>query len=663
VRVPRKRLWAALAGACVAASGCLLLGKAAADKAIRPGHPQWPRVWATWRRVTTIEQDLATLRAAGVGLVNLDAGKAQEAKAALDRARATGMKYHISLPDITEHRSLVEQAGLEAVPAQMIGGVCQGKAIDRHVFAFAPGRHEVLVEPPVYSRGYAYTRGSGGTSRPKETERIAHYFPDIGAPLRAEVVVPLKPFDGQQHLKILPATIAKAPADAKPANDSIAGLPETTESRSRTLYRLSFDLTGLDGAQLDKVGLAVYWAYGGSRQYWMFGQGNVSAWAPSTREALRARVRRTLQPWLEANGGTFPSDVVLAVRFGDECFYVTGHLNGPVCSYPLWDFAEPAVAAFRRGAGDIEFPRTWGFPEIYGPEAYAWWLYTLHEGCAALCGVVRDEVAKAAPGLQVFRNTTRMGVFHHANDHDGSGQDLLARHLDIVHLDPYPVQGSGYSTAIPRDMSYCSGLARRHGRPLVPWMQAHIYGGPGGLQHVAPGDVDRMAAEHWAQGVDAIMWLGWGSGFTFPATRPESWQRAVAFHRRLAEAAPPKPEARLAVVRSYRAWALSSRCDGKTRNPADWMLQQFLEVWAVERGQPYDVVEMPPGPGPAEKQRLEAALRRYPLVVSTEPREGAWVIGEGTEATTVGPESAPAVRAEFRRQLAARGWLPAASEK
>ena len=238
--------------------------EAAVDGPIRPGHPQWPRVWVTYRKIGTPDEDFAALRAAGVGLVNLDARNADEARAALARARQTGMKYHISLPDITEHIGLVTQAKLEPVPALLIGGVYDGKAIDRHVFTFTPGRHEIVIEPPVYNKGYAYTRGSGGTGKPKATERIAHYFPDIGAPVRAEIVVPLRRFDGQQHLKIVPATVERAAPEAKPATDSAAGLPETAETRSRALYRLAFDLTGLDGALLDHVGIAVYWAYGGS---------------------------------------------------------------------------------------------------------------------------------------------------------------------------------------------------------------------------------------------------------------------------------------------------------------------------------------------------------------------------------------------------------------
>lgn len=127
----------------------------------------------------------------------------------------------------------------------MIGGVYQGRAIDRHVFAFAPQRHEIVIEPPVYKQGYAYARGSGSTGEPEQTEPIAHYFPDMGAPARAEVIVPLRAFDGRQHLQIIPAAVAEAPPGAKPENDSITGLPDTTETRNRKLYQLRFDLTGL----------------------------------------------------------------------------------------------------------------------------------------------------------------------------------------------------------------------------------------------------------------------------------------------------------------------------------------------------------------------------------------------------------------------------------
>jgi hypothetical protein len=632
---------------------------AAFAQPIRPGHPEWPVAWSSYRKVVSPEADAADLKAHGVGLITSHARNVDEAKTALALARRTGLKFHIDLPEVTENTGLVKKAGLAPVEAVLIGGVYRGKAIDRHLFRFTAGKQEIVIEPPVYSKGLPYTRGSGGTGAPKDTERVGHYFPGMKAPLRAEVVVPLKPFDGRQHLRVLPAAVTELPGDTPLEADSAAApeLVSAPEIKNRKLYRLSFDLTGLDDALLDQVGLAVYWTCGDQNIYWMFGHGNVSACAETTRETLRREIRRRLAVWSEANGGAFPLDVVLAARYGDECFYITSHLNSPAVNLPLRDYSEPSLKAFAARAGDATtHPRTWGFPEIYGPDAYAWWLYTLHESCARLVGVAREEIAQTAPGLLLFRNTTRGGVFSPPNDHDGSGQELLTRQLDIVHLDPYPVSAGGYGRNIPTDMSYCAGLARRYNRLLIPWMQAHTYGGPGGLTDVSPEQVDRMAEEQWAHGVDAIMWLGYGN--TFPNVRPDSWEQAARFHARLAETPPPKPKAALAVLRPYRVWALGSLCGDSIRNPADWMLQQFLYVWAVEHGQPYDVFEVPPAQTPAERDRLENELAAYTHIVTTEPRAGAWVVGEGTAGTSVRPSAAATLRKTLADQLRERGWLP-----
>jgi hypothetical protein len=586
----------------------------------------------------------------------MDARDSAQAKQRLDVARRMGMKYHISLPEITENGGLVRQAGLEPVDAILIGGVYNGKAIDRHLFHFSAGRHEIIVEPPVYDKGFAYTLGSHGTGALAAGEPVGHYFPDMPDPVRAEIVVPLRAFDGKQHLKILPATVAPAPPDAQPENDSVTRtMPASSESKGRKLYRVTFDLTGLDRALLDQVGVAVYWPYHGTSKYWMFGRGNVSAAADSTKQAMRAAVQKELRKWSEANGGAFPHDVVLAARFGDECFYATGHSqssSAAMVNYPLWEYSEPSIRAFHNHAGAVEYPRTWGFPEIYGASAYGWWMYTLHEQTAALVGIVHDEIAKTAPGLLLFRNTTRSGIFDLSNDHDGSGQELLTRNLDIVHLDPYPASANGYSPAIPRDMSYCAGLARRYHRLLIPWMQAHTYIG---VSHPSPDQIDRMAREQWAQGVDAVIWLGYGE--TFPKVRPESWERAAAFHKQLAASLPPKPVAKLAVLRSYDAWAISSISSGQIRNPADWMLQQLLEVWAVRHGQPYDVFEVPPEISSAERERIAKELQRYPYVVSTLPWKGAIVLGAGTESRTVDPATAKEVQQGYELELSRRGWL------
>jgi hypothetical protein len=638
----------------------ILLTAAPNPRLVRPGSPDWPVAWISYRAVKSMEEDFADLKAHGVGLASVGTASVEECRRALATARRFGMKLHIEFPDITEDARVVRAAGLEPVDAIMIGGVYRGKAIDRHVFAFTAGKQEIVIEPPVYDRKFAYSRGGSSFSGPgAKGEPIAHYFPNMPDPVRAEIVVPLRAFDGKQHLKIIPAQITRAAAGAKIEHDSVtADLPPSSETAQRRLFRLSFDLTGLESARLDQVGIAVYWPYHGYPYYWMFGSGLVSAAADSTRDALRLAVRKSVRVWSEANGGEFPVDTVIAARFGDECFFTTGHIlpNADTVSYPLWEYSAAQIAAYRKHAGTLDFPRTWGFPEIYGPDAYAWWQYAFHEKCAELAGLVREEVARSAPGLLIFRNTTRAGVFALGNDHDGSGPELLTRNLDLVHLDPYPVTGNGYQeNTIPTDMSYYAGLARRYRLPLVPWLQAHAYGGPTGLVDPSPEQVDHMVAQHLVHGVDAIIWLGYGK--TFPAKRPESWERAGEIHRKLAQGLPSKPRPKLAVLRSYRAWALASYSDGKLRNPGDWMLQQLLDIWVAKFGLPYDVFELAPSLSPVEQARLRGKLKEYPYVVSNVPFEGAWVLGQGMERKSINPSDSVAVRADLEMQLRSRGWI------
>jgi hypothetical protein len=205
-------------------------------------------------------------------------------------------------------------------------------------------------------------------------------------------------------------------------------------------------------------------------------------------------------------------------------------------------------------------------------------------------------------------------------------------------------------------MSYMGGLARRYRKPLVPWMQAHSYA-PGGLSHPTPEQIRRMCDQQWAQGVDGIIWLGYGPGHTFPRNRADSWDAAGEFHRKLQAQRPPKPIAKMAVLRPYRTWAQSSLANDKIRNPADWMLKQFLDVWSVKHSQPYDVFELPPGMDDAARAKLASDLTRYSIIVSTVPRDGAWVIGQGTEGQEVDPATAPQIQADFERQLREKGLI------
>jgi hypothetical protein len=87
------------------------------------------------------------------------------------------------------------------------------------------------------------------------------------------------------------------------------------------------------------------------------------------------------------------------------------------------------------------------------------------------------------------------------------------------------------------------------------------------------------------------------------------------------------------------------------------MLQQLLEVWAVEHARPYDVFELPPGLSANEQRKLETQIRDYSMVVSTIPWPRAWVIGEESEETAVEFGQARRLRQRYEAELKARGWL------
>ncbi len=632
---------------------------------IRPGHSEWPRAWVSYSKIDSIEKDFIDLKEHGVGLVSMSTGTVEDARKKLALARKYGMKFHIQFNKINERRDLVQEMGLEPVDALMIGGIYKGMAIDRFLFDFSPAKHSIIVEPPVYNAHFAYRSRQQENLAYEDREPNSHYFPDIPAPVKAEIIVPLKQYDGQQHLKVISATIEEVPVGTKPEEDSATpDMMIANEIKNRILYRISFDLTGLDEAILNKIGVAVYWPFHGSDKWYIFGHGTVSPVAGSTIEAARRDARNQLKIWTEANGGTFPIDVIIATRIGDECFYLTGHLYEPnkTVNFPLWDYSEPALNVFRKNAGTIEYPRTWGYPEIYGADAYAWWLYTLHQNSATLIKTTVEEAEKYAPGLLYFRNTTRAGIFSIVNDHDGSGPELLTQQLNVTHLDPYPVGGawwggSGYRDDIVRDMHYYSGLARRYNRLLIPWMQAHTYGGPGGLQHVSPEHVERMGKEQYSVGVDAVIWLGYGKNNTYPVTRPESWDQAAKFHSMLNENPPEKPKAKLAVLRSYKAWSLTSYNEDKIMNPQDWLLQQWLEVWAVKYGMSYDVFEIPPVLTSEQRKQYENEVKKYEYLVATESWANAWIIGENTIGSTINPGEAMVYQNQFESEIKGKEWI------
>jgi len=521
--------------------------------------------------------------------------------------------------------------GLPYDTAVMIGGIYQGKAIDRHVFSFSAGPHAIVVEPPETMSG-----------KP---------FQPLGPTFKAEVVVPLRPFDGRQHLKVVAADI------------------EQLDGRKA---KLSFDLTGLDGALLDKVGIACYWRDDPAVDAWKKGiSAHVTPFSESTREMTRRLVRWCLDPWTKANGGTFPSDTVTMLRFGDECFLVTNPIGGGSVrvNYPIWDYCEPALARFAETAPGLEYPRTWGFPEIYGADAYAIFLYNLHKTCAELVEVAVQEAKRYNPDMRIIRNTTRFGAWSLENDHDGSGNELLAKVLDAVHLDPYGVRRNGYDiTTIPEDIGYASGFARRFGKPLFPWLQAHEFGE---LVNPSANDIRRIFEQHLAYAPDGIMWLGYGLSHHWGApgcdgdewrkkggASSDSWEAIGEVHQRFkAMGKLPRPRARLAVLRPYVSRAICCHSDGGFRNPADEMLRYFLRVWTMEKKGFFDTFEIPPNERPEDAAKRECELKNYDWIVSTVPHPGALVIGGGTEGTILTERQIIDLMPQFR-QLIEKNFIP-----
>ncbi len=286
---------------------------------LKPGDPDWPVVWMSYGGpVISIEEDLHDMLNQGVQCVSMSANDEEDARYKLKLARKLGLKYDISIGShLTVNVNDIRKAGLEPEQAIMLGGVYKGKAIDRHVYSFDPEVQKIVIEPPVYNQKFAYTGR-------KSNEPAGHYFAEIGDPIRAEIVIPLKEFDGEQHLKIITAAIRKISDQRKLDDDSVGDeMPESYETRDRSLYELSFDLSGLDNALLDKVGVAVYWPYQGSEEWYMFSAPPASQCHVNSHKAVKGIVSEKLDPWIKANGGTFPEDVVVAGRFGDECFYLT----------------------------------------------------------------------------------------------------------------------------------------------------------------------------------------------------------------------------------------------------------------------------------------------------------------------------------------------------
>ncbi len=543
---------------------------------------EFPRVWVSYiKPLNSLEEDIIDMKKHGVRGVEIQ--RLEESWPELIKlGKKYNMKYGISITDITERKNIVEKHGLEPVPAIMIGGAYQGKAIDHNLFSFTADKHTIEIEEPVYDKENCY-------------DDVGRYFPNMGYPVKAEIIIPLANYDGKQHLNIIEANIA--------------------ESSKDNHYRISFDLRKEKG-DLSRVGIAVYWEYEGTDKYWIFGRGNVTSWAESTKEALRREVKEKVNKLKEINGGEFPHDQVIIARFGDECFHITGHLNSEECSYPLWDYSQMAIEKFKELRPDDEYPRTWGFPEIYGPDAYGDWMYLLHKGCAELCDVVREAFRNEGTDVQVFRNITRMNVFNVTNYRDGTGLEMLVKQLDITHLDPYPCGGPDnyHKEVIPQDMGYISGLARRYNKDVIPWLQAHSYwASKGGLDHPSPEQIKKMVNQHMQYNTLALMWLQYPGTF---GEKPITWEVAKKMHKKYVNFDQPKIEADIAIIRFYNVWGLLTSND---LNIMDKFITDKVINWLeFEKGLPYDAIESRNSDS-LNKEQLE----NYDIIITSLPPSGS----------------------------------------
>lgn len=542
-------------------------------------NADFPRVWMSARESSYPASAFADLASHGVQVIeSLDIENARKHGLQVMLASNVGGMY---MGEVFEARE-VEKMGGTPEFAVAIAGTYNGLGIDSHTFPFAPGKHTIEIELPYHFAPYDWgTKKYFADNHTFDSYFDKHIFSTDRA-FKAEVILKQKDYDGHQHLAILPATIG---------------------DRKSSSLKVTFDLSHVEG-DLKRTMIAVYWR-----------TNQLSPAAASTRESSARSVREVLESFARKNGGVFPDDVIRGMRFGDECFLRTGFANSPKCAIPLYDYSDSGIAGYRKLNATDQYPRVWGFPEFFGIKAYRDWLYAFHSATAELVKAVVTEAHKVSPRVAVFRNPTRFNPTTFAtlpNDHDGCSTQLLARQFDMVNPDPYPVARTGDSQStncdrdprlgyiasiIPLENAYWSGLVRRFGKKLVPWMQAHTFSFD--LQHPAPEDVRRMYEQVLPYNPDGIMWLGYEPGekdvptrfgMTLPDARPETWKELRYVNRRAQlDLGKPKKTAPVAVLRFY---AERSLVDLERRHLHDrFLTEQILTGLTIDLAIPYDVFE------------------------------------------------------------------------
>jgi hypothetical protein len=267
------------------------------------GVSEIPKVWITYDQFSSNRlpaeehekcfRDMKEHGADGVEITPFP----EERKTFLEIARKVGLKLALSIPDIGDDDVL--KAGLKPEYAVAIGGSYRNLAIDSHTFSFEPGAHAIDIGLPVSYAPFDAARGYYVSSN----KTFDRYIPGIRTSnvLRAEIIVPKQAFDGHQHLVVLPAEVA---------------------AKDEETVNVKFQLNDSEG-DIGQVMIAVYWQVS-----------RVSPAAESTKKAAALALAKEMKAWAQANGGTFPHDIVTALRWGDETFLWTGFIHSPVCSIP-----------------------------------------------------------------------------------------------------------------------------------------------------------------------------------------------------------------------------------------------------------------------------------------------------------------------------------------
>ena len=561
-------------------------------------NKNFPKVWMTsyWpsdakgKALPPNPATYADLAAHGVQGVDLYGNIVKED---LELAR----KYGLKLSWVFRHglpADVLKSHGIERECAVAIGGTYNYLSIDSHTFPFAAGTHAIDIYPPVHYAPY-----DAGTKLylTDNTTFGKYLFSDTSMVAKAEVVVARKLFDGRQHLTIVPAEITR---------------------RNKDHVTLSFQLTGEEG-DLQNTMIAVYWKTGSD-----------SPSAEATRQAKTLAIRKSLDDLIRENGGTFPHDVVCAMRYEDEGFLHTGFAHSPMCSIPLYDYSKSGIRGFQALNAADDFPRTWAFPEIYGVNAYRDWLYSFHQATAELVRIAVSEVHKIAPDVRVFRNITRFNPTNFAtlpNDHDGCSTQLLTEQFDMISPDPYPVARTGDSQSanpdreprtgyiesmIPLECAYFSGLTKRMGKPLFPWIQSHAF--MKDLAHSSSSDALHLYGQVVKANPDGIFWLGYradhtadghGMTCTIPDARPNTWKTIGNINKRAPrDLGRPESPREIAVLRFYAERAL---VDLERHSPYDrFLTERLLGALTLDLDEPYDIYEY------YKREDLQAnVLKRY----------------------------------------------------